>query len=245
MFLDTATADFQSVKYSATERILFRGVKLRPNWFVNVDSRKFVFHDIDWGIKRNVRDFINSEIDGMKSRRITNNPLRLLCISARQLAENAESNNNLEVASNFREMAFEIEVIDRKDKQGRWWQERFLCSEFLGICWSKLITAPYDLLHFLYRLLSFYGESWFRAAWILVAAWFLFGLFYWSFGNFGEDKVLSFAESLGYSSSTMLLQKPDIQTHSNLTFTLRVLEMIFSPLQAALLALAIRRKFMR
>ena len=53
------------------------------------------------------------------------------------------------------------------------------------------------------------------------------------------------AQSLSYSASVMILQKPDLRPATIAAHTLVIVETILGPLQAALLALAIRRKFMR
>jgi hypothetical protein len=219
---------------------------------VNVDSRKFVFTDIgwqniDWKNKRNVGEKfrfvydslkcgfnqifrgqdetlnknINAELRSLNERGIKEQSKRLLEIAARQLAVNADENNRYEDASKFRYMAMETKRLD-----------------YVG--WRRFVN-----LHWLYKGTSGYGESWSRAALVLVGIWFGFGLIYWLFGEFYSEISQNFYQSLGYSSLVMLLQKPEPRYASNLTFTLYILETILAPLQAALLALAIRRKFMR
>lgn len=63
-----------------------------------------------------------------------------------------------------------------------------------------------------------------------------------------EDKTgkpLEFSRALTYSLGVMSLQKPEPKPLTGTAQTLVLLETILGPLQAALLALAIRRKFMR
>ncbi|MFY9611035.1 MAG: hypothetical protein WAU45_20790 [Blastocatellia bacterium] len=40
--------DFQHVRIEHPDRIAFHTLILRPHWFVNVDSRQFVFTDVRW-----------------------------------------------------------------------------------------------------------------------------------------------------------------------------------------------------
>ncbi|HEY0323644.1 MAG TPA: hypothetical protein VGC66_22005 [Pyrinomonadaceae bacterium] len=56
---------------------------------------------------------------------------------------------------------------------------------------------------------------------------------------------LRLPRSLTYSLSVMTLQKPEPRPATITAHTLVILETILGPIQAALLALAIRRKFMR
>lgn len=56
---------------------------------------------------------------------------------------------------------------------------------------------------------------------------------------------LSASDALLYSAGVMALQKPEAAPANNRAKLLVLMETIFGPVQAALLALAIRRKFMR
>ena len=96
--------------------------------------------------------------------------------------------------------------------------------------------------------MSGYGERIFRAfAWIL-AIWIVFALLYTEVGFTkpdAGDEPLPFKHAFTYSLAVMSLQKPEPRPLTNTAQTLVLLETILGPLQAALLALAIRRKFMR
>jgi hypothetical protein len=62
-----------------------------------------------------------------------------------------------------------------------------------------------------------------------------------------EDRVgkpLELKRAFTYSLGVMSLQKPEPRPVTDAAQTLVVLETIFGPVQAALLALAIRRRFM-
>jgi hypothetical protein len=66
--------------------------------------------------------------------------------------------------------------------------------------------------------------------------------------RFTEDEVgkpLPFKKVFTYSLGVMSLQKPDPKPVTIAAQTLVIFETILCPIQAALLALAIRRKFMR
>lgn len=103
--------DFQEVAFERSKRISFHTVRLRPSWFVNVDSRRFVFTDISWeNIDSNFQNQnMNLEIESLKNRPYINNQgNHLLEIATRQLAVNAEENNRVEEAKQFRELSIAL-----------------------------------------------------------------------------------------------------------------------------------------
>lgn len=202
------------------KKISFHTVLLRPNWFVNVDSRGFIFTDIDWkNIDADYRNKnIKHECRSLEEQGIKEQKKRLLEITCRQLAVNAEENNRYDEAAKFRYMAMETKRLEDK-------------SQFF--------------LFWLYKQSSEYGESWIRAFYWLVLIWVYFAFVYWLIGEFQENKPVGFLESFGYSLQVMILQKPELRPFGWFTILYYGLESILAPLQAALLALAIRRKFMR
>ena len=134
--------------------------------------------------------------------------------------------------------------------------------------WKGWAFWKTDWLHVLYWAVSGYGERILRALAVLAAVWFVFVLLYTRVGfaqqstkasNEGgssatatsmtiEDRIgqpLEFSRALTYSLSVMSLQKPEPRPLTTTAQTLVLLETILGPVQAALLALAIRRKFMR
>ena len=54
--------DFAHVRAEKPERITFNKVRLRPGWFVNIDSRKFVFTDIVWENHRAGKSELKQEL---------------------------------------------------------------------------------------------------------------------------------------------------------------------------------------
>jgi uncharacterized protein YjbI with pentapeptide repeats len=231
---------FSAAAFEKPERATFHSVRLRPHWFINADTRKLNFINVDWGfidqretIKREVATLERYERGYLK---------HLLEITFRQLAVNAEDNNRYEEAANFRYLSMEIRRLQR---------------------WRKV-----DLfrLSWWYWLLSGYGERVQRAFNALLIIWALFALIYWS-GNstWWQPKQatnqstealeserqphsaapLAFPEALIYSAGVMALQKPAPLPANKRAKASVLFETILGPIQAALLALAIRRKFMR
>lgn len=242
--------DFQEAAFEKATRVSFHTVDLCPGWFVNVDARKFVFTDIFW--KRLDSDFRNSniraELKNLGARGIKGQQKRLFEIAARQLAVNAEENNRYDEAAKFRYMAMETRRLEEL---------------------KKISASRY--LSWLYKWTSSYGESWGRAAVVLVCLLFFFGAFYDTpLASFepAEKKPSTLAasepeksaeqppkppeyyrmnnfEGFVHSPYVAALQRPDPKPADTRTRLFVILETIFAPLQAALLALAIRRKFMR
>jgi len=237
------TLDIQHTRIDKPERVSFHTLILRPHWFVNVDSRKFIFTDVSWEWDR---ISIKQELTALDAKEVSS-PNRLLAIACRQLAENAEANNRYEEASRFRYWAMDLA---RRTK----WKG-----------WSFWKT---DWLHMFYWAVSGYGERIRNALSVLAAVWVVFAFLYTQVGfeqkppkpsNDSpssataasitvEDRIgqpLTLNRALTYSLAVMSLQKPERQPVTNWAHTLVTLEAILGPVQAALLALAIRRKFMR
>lgn len=230
-FRERAALDLRFTRIEKPERLSFHTVALRPHWFVDVDPRKFVFTDAQW----NWKTFrITGEIQSLKERSIES-PHHLLAIACRQLAENAEANNRYEEASRFRYLAMDAMRVHK-------WQG-----------WSFWKT---DWLHMLYWAISGYGERFRRAFVWLLGVWVVFAVLFTQVGfTKSEDKSAAAPDTVGqplplkraftYSLGVMSLQRPEPKPVTGTAQTLVTLETILGPLQAALLALAIRRKFMR
>lgn len=242
--------DFTYTTIEKPEKVYFQTVRLRPSWFVNsvFDLRKVNLIDIDWGSGREKTFTIKEELEVL-GKRIRHNSKKLLAVTFRQLADNAEVNNNFDEASRFRRTAFETERLIRKEKQEKWWNEEFTCPEFLINFWKKLKKAPFDLAYFFYRITSFYGEDSYRAFKWLLGIMFVSAVLYSlplsQFLDKGSLRSLNFFEAIFYSLRIVVLQSPEPSPENLFAKGIVALESVFAPLQAALLALAIRRKFMR
>lgn len=128
---------------------------------------------------------------------------------------------------------------------------------------SKVYWRSVDFLHWLYWVASGYGERTVKAFIGLSCIWLLAAALYTQVGfvhseprvtsgretaEARSDEVgepLKWLRALTYSLGVMTLQKPEPRPATNAAQALVMLETILGPVQAALLALAIRRKFMR
>lgn len=233
VFSNTSSLDLQFARIEEPDHVSFHTITLRPHWFVNVDARKFHFTNVDWDWRT-----INEEIKSLENNRVES-PHRLLAIACRHLAVNAEENHRYEEASTFRYWAMDVRP-----------PERWRGLAFWRLSWW-------------YRLASGYGERVRQALLVLLGIWFLSALFYkhvgfvrWDSKLTSESDVasakrddvgapLKFSRALTYSAAVMTFQKPEPRPATTLAQTVVLLETILGPVQAALLALAIRRKFMR
>jgi len=252
---------FGEAVFERPERISFHSVKLQPRWFINTDARKFNFEKVTFpqlGIEKAAALQLSKAekmLEGIEELRRGPSgsarsypepdpvPYELLTIACNRLAENAEGNNRYEEAANFRYMAMESKRLSKAKGNAFW------------------------TLHWLYWLSSGYGERSLRALIVLLALWIVFAGIYllpvarfyrWETksGNAQEyqavddrtdttGRPLGLTEAFAYSFGVMSLQKPEPKPLGTLTFALVSLETALGPVQAALLALAIRRKFMR
>jgi hypothetical protein len=238
VFDDDSSLNLHFARIEYPDHVTFHTLKLRPYWFVNVDARRFEFINVrvNWrSIK--VREEIKSlgTDDALSAH-------RLLAIACRNLAVNAEENHRYEEASRFRYMAMEARRLES------WESWRDFAS------WT---------LVWLYWLASGYGEGAWRAFVVLIGVWLVAAALYTWVGfarweprmatqqeaaEARRDEVgepLRWPRALTYSLGVMTLQKPEPRPATNAAQSLVMLETILGPVQAALLALAIRRKFMR
>jgi len=236
-FQDRCLLTFDDAIFEKPERVKFQSVSMPPHSFINIDPRKFHFADVRWGFidKRTALREAKAALE--KHQRLYSDPM--LELAYRQLAVNAEENNRYEEAANLRYLAMEVARSMR-------WRK----VDWLRLSWW-------------YWLLSGYGERVRRAFTALLVIWLGFALVYWSWSDNtwwqprqqkqtssekSETLVepqLTFSEALLYSGSVMALQKPEPFPANKRAKLLVLGETILGPLQAALLALAIRRKFMR
>lgn len=229
--------DFQFTHFEKPDRVSFHTLILRPHWFINVDSRKFEFTDVDWGYQ------LKEELKSADENKVSV-PHRLLAIAFRQLADNAEANHRYYEASRLRYNAFEARRIEKYHGFVPW------------------------RLDWWYWLASGYGESVGRAFLVFVALLALFTLGY-KYSDFlpiapiaappatvvtntapptAPDlppKRLGWREAALYSFNVSILQKPEPKPKGLWASFLVSLETVLGPAQAALLALAVRRRFMR
>ena len=223
----------KGARFGKPNLVNFRSVRLRPHYFVDVDASKFAFTDCEWlnaeGKRLNVKTELEN-IEESKTKKL--NPL--LTKTCWQLADNHEESKSFPKASIFRHLASESKRLE----EFRGWK-----------VWS---------LHWWYWLSSFYGESPLQAGLVLAGILFLFAIAF-MITDFQvcpivksipeitcEPRTLYIWEAILQSLATVTFQSIEyIKPNSKISTFLIILEKIFVPLQAALLALAIRRKFMR
>lgn len=228
----TSSLDLQFARIEKPDRVSFHTLSLHPHWFINVDSRRFDFINIHW------RNYGKAKEELKLLKRVPSCH-RLLVITCRNLASNAEENDRFRSASQFRLMAMDAERLEN---------------------WHGL---DFRKLNWWYWFASGYGERVLRAFLVLLGIWFVAGLLYTRVGFARwEPKLasevdavvakrddvgtpLKFSRALTYSAAVMTFQKPEPRPATTAAQAIVFLETILGPVQAALLALAIRRKFMR
>lgn len=235
VFVSRSYLSLQSARFETPDRVSFHTLMLRPHWFVNVDARKFVFIDVKWNWQR---VGTKSEVKSLEQKKVSP-PHRLLAIACRNLAVNAEENHRYEEASRFRYMAMETRRLEMRRGFVPW------------------------RLSWWYWLASGYGERVWRAFVVLIGIWLLAAALYtwvgfvrweprvsseqeaWEARRDEVGQPLRWQRALTYSLGVMTLQKPEPRPATDAAQAVVMLETILGPVQAALLALAIRRKFMR
>jgi uncharacterized protein YjbI with pentapeptide repeats len=224
-----SSLNLQFARIEKPDRVSFHALVLRPHWLVYVDTRQFDFFDVRW------RFVFEDEIKHLDAKKIRSPYVRLTEIF-RDLATNCEDNHRYELASEFRYWA--MDARRRLNRRG---------FAFWKLDWW-------------YWLASGYGEKILRALFVLTFLWFAAAVLYTRVGfssqpgDKGEVAVarrsdvaspLELPRALTYSLAVMTLQKPEPRPATTAAQTIVLFETVLGPVQAALLALAIRRKFMR
>ncbi len=236
VFGDNSSLNLQFARVEKPERVAFHTLKLRPHWFVNVDARKFEFTYVDW-------HWYGRKIRWKLKRQLREKAIPsyvLLAIACRRLAVNAEESNIYWRASSFRYLAMNVERLDT----GRGFA-------FWTVDWW-------------YWLASGFGERISRALVAFLVIWLSFAFIFrlpspvrcpdnspgiyclrWEESDKTRDYFDRFSNSAVYAIEAMTLQKPEPKPASPAAHLAVLLCTLLGPVQAALLALAIRRKVMR
>lgn len=238
LYQEKALLSFDDSIFEKPERVRFVSVSLPPHSFIGVDPRKFHFIDARLGHINKRKALKDAKQALQKHGRTYSGPM--LELAYRQLAVNAEENNRYEQAADLRYLAMEVARSMR---------------------WRRIDVFR---LSWWYWLLSGYGERVRRAFTALVIIWLVFAAVYWIADSTWwqpkvntpgaspdaqtsppSPRVLTAPEALLYSAGVMALQKPEPPPANKRAKLFVLLETVLGPIQAALLALAIRRKFMR
>lgn len=171
-------------------------------------------------------------------------------------------------------MAFETEWVEKKRNFWNWLngladESEKLKRRFGGSEIKEDEAAPptnsfgiaqnFDFVHLLYRITSYYGESWRLAAVVLVLILGISAFFYaqTDFIVCNQDvsatgakaekcevRKLGYYDGVRHSFSTAVLQRSEKRIPKNETAEwIMTTETILAPIQFALLALAVRRRF--
>lgn len=248
LHLDSATAEQPA-------RMVFESVNLRPIWLIGFDLRSVQFIKVRWRELRRGR-IIAAEIGTLEQENVST-PYESLEIVCRQLAFNAEENNRYEEAADFRLVANEAH------RRETWHNLR--AEPWKWESWKSL-----NPMLWLYGAVSGYGERAWQAAGVLLLICFLFAFIFFFGQRSGQwwrlaqnpsgnadpkietgrvasqaPQLWDFGEAVLYSAYVMALQKPEPLPANKRAKILVLIETVIGPVQLALLALAIRRKFMR
>jgi hypothetical protein len=234
-----SSLDLQFTRIEQPEHVSFHHLIVRPHWFVFVNTRQFEFVNV------RCRFVFANEIKRLKERKILF-PYKQLSRTFRDLAINCEEGHRYKEASRYR----------------YWAMDTFRRERWRGLAFWRL--------SWWYWFASGYGERVWQAAIVLVILWFVFASVFLIGQQSGQwwrptqtqlqkttlatqtkaspdeiPRLTGFRDSLVYSAGVMMLQKPEPLPANKRARTFVLLETILGPVQAALLALAIRRKFMR
>lgn len=253
---EAARLSFEEARISPSARLSFDTVRLEPHWFLGVDPKDFTFSNISWNEfgKKDLSSrgqFMNlSSIDNTHA-------TEAVARACRRIAANYEEFAHFERASYFRNFAFEAEDYNRLQNRLKWklerkrlWSDGIRCTSI-----SEVVTAlkkvishekerPVDIIAALYGTLSKFGESWLRAAICLFVLYIAGTISFAVLGAVCENFSVTLLDAPAYTLKTMLFQKPEPKPQDWAT-AVEIALLIFSPIQAALLTLAIRRKFLK
>lgn len=247
-----ASLSLEHARVEHPHRFSFHTLTLKPAWFINVDPKNFVFTNVQWdpiAIGKNILDIDSHH--------------RVLAITFRQLALNAEENHRYSEASGFRYLSMDMKRVERRIRRG--WEIKRLHQLITKGYWWRDVSRDLAIGDptWWYWLASGYGERIGRAAlglfciWLIFASVFTFvGFVRWEprsaseaeaksavYDNHGEP--LSFRKAVTYSAAVITLQRPEPKPATTIAKSAVLFQTILGPIQAALLALAIRRRFMR
>lgn len=274
-FSPRASLNFRYVRIEKPERVFFHSLNLRPGWFINVDVRKFGIADIVWRHHPKKEVEVLKDVAGIDPYAVLSATYRQLAVNAEENHSYRDAAMfrfySLEVPRWQKRYKDGLKHYDRR-LVWRMLKRRMRHCRSHPLLGSRI--ALYDFvrrskrelqnrnhkavlsLTWWYWVSSGYGEKAERAAVGLFMIIILFALIYFLIGfpppePDQQASVLGYihraVHSFIYSVEVSSLQKPDPRpTAHQFAATFFVgLETILGPLQVALLALAIRRKFMR
>ncbi len=267
--LEGARLSFALATAENPSRVSFRSVNLRPIWFIRFESQDIQFEKVRW-LKLKRGRIIPDEIRTLQHENIST-PYESLEIVCRQLAVNAEENSRYEEAARFRFVASEAH---RRESWHNLLDKPKVLESWKGLnplLWLYGAVSGYGeragqaagvflAIWFLFALGFYFGQN--EGEWWLAP----------QSSNRSVHKISEpvkpdiisseqrneitessdqrtvlrdFRGVLLYSANVIALQKPEPLPANRRAKFLVLMETLLGPLQLALLALAIRRKFMR
>jgi uncharacterized protein YjbI with pentapeptide repeats len=223
---------FAHARIDKPEAVTFQRVRLTPSWFTNTEVRKMTLRGVSWYGWNGAPWSSAVEIDHLAQKRESDS-YESIAITYRQLAINAAENHRYQEASDFRFAAMDV-PRHRSAKD----------ANILG-------------LHWWYWLMSGYGERVGRAFAVLMFVVVLFAFIYMHLPFEGSNSAsptsqpatgfvtMTFPEALLYSARSASLREPTPHPASLRGKLAVAAESTFAPIQAALLLLAVRRRFTR
>jgi uncharacterized protein YjbI with pentapeptide repeats len=272
VFSKASSLDFQFARIKKADQVSFHTLSLRPHWFVEADARKFDFIKVDWDWRDTREEVESLELRGVPSpHRTLAIACRHLAVNAEENHRYEEASRfrymamdvtrhepwrpsaSLEPLFTFLFAMFvPVSVIFVLV-----FAIFVLVFAFLGRWFA------FWRLSWWYWFASGYGERVLKAFLVLLGILLLSAFLYnhvgfvrWEPKQASESEAviarrdgvgapLPFKRALTYSLGVMTLQKPEPRPATTAAQTVVLFETILGPVQAALLALAIRRKFMR
>lgn len=274
-FSPKASVNFRYARVEKPDRVFFHSLNLRPSWFINVDVRKFGIVDIEWRHHPKKEVELLKKLEGVDPYALLSTTYRQLAVNAEENHSYRDAAMfrfySLEVPRWQKRYKDGLKHYDRRlvwrmlKRRVRHCRSHPLRSsrialyDFFRRSKSELQNRNHKAIFSLtwwYWVSSGYGEKAERAAVGLLMVIVLFGFIYLFIGfpppeSDQKASILGYLHraihSFIYSLEVCSLQKPEPRPTPHQFFaTIFVgLETILGPLQAALLALAIRRKFMR
>ncbi len=262
---------WHNVHIEKPDRVIFEEAFLAPHSFVGTDPRKFIFIDVKW--EHSPKEFhVRNSLLSIAYRQLAVNAeenhryneassFRRLSMSVKnwdQWYRNGVQVIDWDWWRTIKENWKQPSTIWQKVKH----DIKLFPEEILEWKWRAVLS-----LDWWYWLASRYGESVGKASLVLLMLFFIFAYGYTRVGfhhpkgpktgaNEGTTvTITTMADSCGsplklreaylYSFEVGLLQKPEPKPLTTIARLLVLLQTLLTPVQAALLALAVRRRFMR
>jgi len=239
-------------------------VRLRPSWFIDANVRKFRFTNVQWcGMPGGNEGSIEKEIAAIEDRRNKKKPkvedsqigypYDVLAKACRELSANAEDNLDYPTANEFHYLSLDLERRESRSKK----KDRETRNNLPLVTRTQMFLKQWKVVNWAYWALSGYGDRPLRTTVWIGVVWLAFAVLYTLLGfpqpqsaetQPAEEAGLadpSFWQALAASLGVITLQVKALGSSPTWAHFAVVIEGVLGLLLIALLALALRRKFMR